>query len=138
LVKSMTYINLIETYEEAGDIKTKKMYKATRVLEQEEATDKAVARFHEKRIKLLAEGKDVQVVRTPVWWDDSRREQPRRRRRVMQKIMRKIMKTVESPKPDERQAQADREVDKVFEQKGTTKRRKSGLVLPEGHRGQSR
>ncbi len=134
----MTYINLIETYEEAGDIKTKRMYKATRVLEQEEATDKAVARLHEKRTKLLAEGKDVQVVRTAVLWDDPRREQPRRRRRVMQKVMRSIMKRVEVPKPDERQAQVDREVDKVFEQKGTAKRRKSGLVLPEGHRGQNR
>ncbi len=129
----MTYINLIETYEEAGDIKTKRMYKTTRVLEQEEATDEAVARLHEKRIKLLAEGKDVQVVRTAVLWDDPRREQPRRRRRVMQKVLRSIMKKV--PQPDERQVQADREVDKVFEQKGTTKRRKSGLVLPEGHRG---
>ncbi|KKK65149.1 hypothetical protein LCGC14_2977080, partial [marine sediment metagenome] len=47
----MMYVNLLETYEEAGDIKTKRMYKATRVLEQEEATDKAVARFHKKRIK---------------------------------------------------------------------------------------
>ncbi|KKK96952.1 hypothetical protein LCGC14_2657670, partial [marine sediment metagenome] len=65
----MMYINLIETYEEAGDIKTKRMYKATRVLEQEEATDEAAARFHEKRIKLLAEGKDVQIVRTAVLWD---------------------------------------------------------------------
>ncbi len=130
------YINLIETYEEAGDIKTKRMYKATRVLEQEEATDKAVARLHKKRIKLLAEGKDVQVVRTAILWDDPRREQPRRRRRAMQKVLRAIMKKV--PEPNERQAQADREVDKVFEQKGQTKRRKSGLVLPEGHRGQSR
>ncbi len=129
----MMFINLIETYEEAGDIKTKRMYKATRVLEQEEVTDKAVARFHKKRIELLAEGKDVQVVRTAVLWDDPRREQPRRRRRVMQKVMRSIMKKV--PQPDEQQAQVDREVDKVFEQKGTTKRRKSGLVLPEGHRG---
>ena len=132
----MTYVNLIETYDEAGDIKTKKMYKGTRVLEQEEATDKAVARFHEKRIKLLAEGKDVQVVRTPVWWDDPRREQPRRRRRMVQKVLRSIMKKV--PQPDERQAQADREVDKVFEQKGKGRRRKSGLVLPEGHRGGDR
>ena len=129
----MTYINLIETYEEAGDIKTKRMYKATRVLEQEEATDKTAARFHEKRIKLLAEGKDVQVVRTAVLWDDPRREQPRRRRRAMQKVLRAIMKKV--PEPDERQTQADREVDKVFEQKGTAKRRKSGPVLPKGHRG---
>ena len=128
------YVNLLETYEEAGDIKTKRMYKATRVLEQEEATDKAVARFHKKRIKLLAKGKDVQVMRTAVRWDDPRREQPRRRRRVMQKAMRSIMKTVKVPKPDERQAQVDREVDRIFEQKGTTKRRKSGLVLPEGHR----
>ncbi len=130
------FINLIETYEEAGDIKTKRMYKATRVLEQEEATDKAVARFHEKRIELLAEGKDVQVVRTAVLWDDPRREQPRRRRRVMQKVMRSIMK--KAPKLDEQQAQADREVDKVFEQKGKAKRRKSGLVLPEGHHGGDR
>ncbi len=134
----MTYINLIETYDEAGDIKTKRMYKATRVLEQEKATDEAVTRFHEKRIKLLAEGKDVQVVRTPVWWDDPRREQPRRRRRAMQKVMRSIMKKVEAPQLDEQQAQADREVDKVFEQKGTAKRRKSGLVLPEGHHGGDR
>ncbi len=128
------YVNLLETYEEAGDIKTKRMYKATRVLEQEEATDKAVARFHKKRIKLLAKGKDVQVMRTAVRWDDPRREQPRRRRRVVQKAMRSIMKTVKVPKLDERQAQVDREVDRIFEQKGTTKRRKSGLVLPEGHR----
>ncbi len=127
------FINLIETYEEAGDIKTKRMYKSTRVLEQEEATDKAAARLHKKRIELLAKGKDVQVVRTAVLWDDPRREQPRRRRRIMQKVMRSILKKVEAPKLDEQQAQADREVDKVFEQKGRTKRRKSGLVLPEGH-----
>ncbi len=112
------------------------MYKATRVLEQEEATDKVVARFHKKRIKLLAKGKDVQVLRTAVRWDDLRREQPRRRRRVMQKAMRSVMKKVKMPKPDEQQAQVDREVDKVFEKK--TKRRKSGLVVPEHHRGQSR
>ncbi len=129
----MMYVNLVETYEEAGDIKTKRMYKATRVLEQEEATDKAVARFHKKRIKLLAKGKDVQVLRTAVRWDDPRREQPRRRRRVMEKAMRSIMKTVEVPKVGEQEAQVDREVDKVFKQK--SKRRKSGLVVPEGHRG---
>ena len=129
------YVNLVETYEEAGDIKTKRMYKTTRVLEQEEATDKAVARFHKKRIKLLAKGKDVQVIRTAVQGDAPRREQPRRRLRAMQKVMRSIMKTVKMPKPDERQAQVDREVDKVFEQKGTAKRRKSGPVLPKGHRG---
>lgn len=132
------YVNLVETYEEAGDIKTKRMYKATRVLEQEEATDKAVARFHKKRIKLLAKGKDVQVLRTAVRWDDPRREQPRRRRRVMQKAMRSIMKTVKVPKPDERQVQVDEHVDKIFAQKDTVKRRRSGLVVPEGHRGQSR
>ena len=130
------YVNLLETYEEAGDIKTKRMYKATRVLEQEEATDKAVARFHKKRIKLLAKGKDVQVMRTAVRWDDPRREQPRRRRRVMQKTMRSIMKTVRVPKPDEQQAQVDREVDRIFEHKA--KRRQSGLLVPEKHRGQSR
>ena len=128
------YVNLVETYEEAGDLKTKRMYKATRILEQEEATDKAVARFHKKRIKLLAKGKDVQVLRTAVRWDDPRREQPRRRRRVMQKAMRSIMKTVKVPKVDEQQAQVDREVDKIFAQKDKVKRRKSGLVLPEGHR----
>ena len=130
------YVNLVETYEEAGDLKTKRMYKATRILEQEEATDKAVARFHKKRIKLLAKGKDVQVLRTAVRWDDPRREQPRRRRRVMAKAMRSIMKKVEMPKVDEQQAQVDEHVDKIFKQKA--KRRKSGLVVPEGHRGQSR
>ena len=129
------YVNLIETYEEAGDIKTKKVYKTVKVLEQEEATDKAVARFHKKRLKLLAKGRDVQVIRTAVRWDDPRHEQPRTRRRAMQKIMRKVMKTVKIPKV-EQQAQVDREVDKVFEQKA--KRRQSGLVVPEGHRGQSR
>jgi len=130
------YVNLVETYEEAGDIKTKKVYKATRVLEQEEATDKAVVRFHKKRIKLLAKGKDVQVIRTAVRWDDPRREVPRTRRRVMQKVMRKVMKTVKVPKV-EQQTQVDREVDKVFERK-EAKRLKSGLVVPEHHRGQSR
>ena len=129
------YINLIETYDEAADIKTKKMYKATRVLEQEEATDKAVARFYKKRLKLLAKGKDVQIIRTAVRWDDPRREIPRSRRRVMQKVMRKIMKNVKVPKVD-RQAQVDQEVDKVFEKK--TKLQKSGLVLPREHRGQNR
>ena len=128
------YINLIETYEEAADIKTKKVYQITKVLEQEEATDEAAVRFHKKRIKLLAKGKDVQVIRTAVQWDDPRREVSRTRRRVMQKTMRKIMKTVKIPKV-EQQAQVDREVNKVFEQKA--KRRKSGLVVPE-HRQQSR
>ena len=132
------YINLVETYEEAGDIKSKRIYKATRVLEQEEATDKAVARFHKKRIKMLAKGKDVQVLRTAVRWDDPRREQPRRRRRVMDRAMRSIMKKVKMPKPDEKQSQVDWEVDKVFAQKEQNKRRRSGLVVPEGHRGQSR
>ncbi len=134
----MMYINLVETYDAASDLNTKRTYKATKVLEQEEATDKAVARLHKKRIELLAEGKDVQVMRTAVLWDDPRREQPRRRRRAMQKVLRSILKKVEAPKLDKQQAQADREVDKVFEQKGTAKRRKSGLVLPEGHRGQNR
>ena len=132
----MTYVNLVETYEEAADIKTKKVYKAVKVLEQEEATDKAVARFHKKRLKLLAKGRDVQVIRTAVQWDDPRREVPRTRRRMMKKVMGQIMKTVQVPRVDQQQAQVDREVDKVFEQK--TKRRKLGLVVPEGHRGQSR
>ena len=132
----MMYVNLVETLEVAGDIKTKRVYKETRVLEQEEATDKAVARFHKKRIKMFAKGKDVQVLRTAVRWDDPRREQPRRRRRVMAKAMRSIMKKVEMPKVDEQQAQVDEHVDKIFKQKA--KRRKSGLVVPEGHRGQSR
>lgn len=130
------YVNLVETYEEAADIKSKKVYKAIKVLEQEEVTDKAVARFHKKRIKLQAKGKDVQVIRTAVRWDDPRREVPRSRRRVMKKVMRKIMKTVKIPKVDEQQARVDQEVDKVFKQKA--KRRKSGLVVPEHHRGQSR
>ncbi|KKL95309.1 hypothetical protein LCGC14_1855970 [marine sediment metagenome] len=127
------YVNLVETYEEAADIKTKKVYKVTKVLEQEEATDKTIARLHKKRLKLLTKGKDVQVIRTAVRWDDPRREVSRTRRRAMQGIMRKIMKNVQIPRADEQQVQVDREVDKVFEQKA--KRRKSGLVVPEGHRG---
>lgn len=129
------YINLIETYEEAADIKTKKVYQITKVLEQEEATDEAAVRLHKKRVELLAEGRDVQVIRTAVQWDDPRREVSRTRRRVMQKTMRKIMRGVKVPKV-EQQAQVNQEVDKVFKQK--VKRRKSGLVIPEGHRGQSR
>ncbi|KKK66599.1 hypothetical protein LCGC14_2962510, partial [marine sediment metagenome] len=78
----------------------------------------------------------VQVIRTAVRWDDPRREVPRTRRRTMQKVMRRVMKTVKISKVDERQAQVDREVDKVFEQKA--KHRRSGLVVPEQHRGQSR
>ena len=131
----MMFVNLVETYEEAGDIKSKRIYKATRVLEQEEATDKVVARFHKKRIKMLAKGKDVQVLRTAVRWGDPRREQPRRRRRVIQRAMRSIMKKVKMPEPDERQAQVDEHVDKIFAQKDKAKRRKSGLIVPEGHRG---
>ncbi len=98
------YINLIETYEEAADIKTKKVYQITKVLEQEEATDEAAVRLHKKRVELLAEGRDVQVIRTAVQWDDPRREVSRTRRRVMQKTMRKIMRGVKVPKV-EQQAQ---------------------------------
>ncbi|KKM18974.1 hypothetical protein LCGC14_1660310 [marine sediment metagenome] len=127
------YVSLIEIYNVASDLKTKKAISDHKVLETAEVTDKVVARMHEKRVKAVAEGRDVKVIRTAVAWDDARRENPRKKRRAFQKIMRKVMKHVKTP-DSQQQAQVDDEVDKLFTQRERKPeaRTKSGLVITGG------
>ncbi len=129
------YATLIETYHAASDIGTRAALRDTRVLETAEATGKAVERMHKKRLRALAEGRDVRLVRTAVEWGDPRRENPRARRRAFQQAMRRITRRVRMPSAKE-QAKVDSAVDKVFAEKGkpNARRRKSRLVLPSGHR----
>ena len=131
MVGNIMYVSLIEIYSTASDLKTKKTLRDHKVLETAEATDKVVARMHEKRVKAIAEGRDVKVIRTAVAWDDARQENPRKKRRDFQKIMRKVMKNVKTP-DSQQQDHVDDEVDKLFAQRERKPeaRTKSGLLIP--------
>ena len=125
------YVSLVEYSHVASDLNTRAALRDMIVLETAEATDKSVKRMHGRRLKALAEGRDVQLVRTAAAWEDPRRENPRRRRRAFDRAMRRVMRRVAVPQA-KRQARVDAEVDKEFAQRERQggRRRASGLVVP--------
>ncbi len=126
----MMYATLLEVVDVASDLRTRRALRDTAVLETAEATDKAMARMHKRRVKLLAAGKNVQLVRTAVAWDDPRRTTPRRQRRAFQQAIYSMMKRVRQP--ESAKERADEYVDRVFADK--ERRARSGLVVPGGRR----
>ena len=125
------YVTLLETYAAASDLKTRRTLRDVKVLETCEATDKAIARMHKECAKAIAEGRDVQLVRTALAWADPRRTTTRRQRRAFQKVLRALMKRVPRPSREDLD-QVDTEVATVFDAK--EKRTRSGLVVPDGSR----
>lgn len=135
----MTYISLVNIYDQSSDIKTKKTNQSHAVVETLDDTPENCAKLHKKRLEMAAKGLNMQVIRTAKKFEDPANENPRRQRRAFAKLLRKLMKKERRrlPTPDQ-QKQVDAEVDKIFEKKkGSPKRRKSGLIVP-GRRGQHR
>lgn len=136
--KGTAFVNLVETLHAASDSATRKTVSDIAFLETLSDTPKNRERLHAKRVKALAEGRIVMVLRTTLHHDDARFGKNRARRRWEGNAIRRLLKRMPQVTLKQ-QREVDEEVDKAFEDRKTGERRtKSGIILPKqrgGRRG---
>lgn len=137
--KGTAFVNLVETLHVASDLATRERVSDTTFLETLKDTPKNREKLHAKRLKALAEGRVVMVLRTMLRHDDARFGKNRARRRWEKDATRRLLRRLRKRVTPKQQREVDKEIDKMFEDRDTGERRtKSGIILPKregGRRG---
>ena len=128
--KGTAFVNLVETLHVASDLVTKKPVSDIIWLETLRDTLKNREKLHAKRLKALAEGRVIMLIRTVLRHDDARFGKNRARRRWEADATRRLLRRL-SKKAMFKQQKVDEEVNKMFEDRETGElRTKSGVILP--------
>ena len=125
------FVSLVETLQVASDLTTKKPVSDIVWLETLKDTPKNCKKLHAKRVKALAKGRVVMLIRTILRHDDARFGKNRARRRWEADATRRLLRRLSKTTTFKQQKKVDEEVNKMFEDRETGEvRTKAGVILP--------